>query len=79
MSSTKLSYLINFGLASHFRQLLVDEISCCSFFAVSFNGSLGGVARAGQVGLVVGFGGAAGGQVSVRYWSSGLWGVRGGR
>ena len=35
MSGTKLSYLINFGIAPHFRQLLVDEINCCSFFTMS--------------------------------------------
>ena len=35
MSGTKLSYLINFDIAPHFRQLLVDEINCCSFFTMS--------------------------------------------
>ena len=76
MSPTKL-YLINFGLASHFCQLLVDEINCCSFFTMSFDGSLGRVARNGQVGLVVGFGNTAESRVCVRYWDSGLWGMRG--
>ena len=77
MSPTKLSYLINFGLASHFRQLLVDEINCCSFFIRSFDESLGRVAQTGQVGLVVGFGNTAESRVYVRYWGSGLWGMRG--
>ena len=76
MSPTK-PCLINFGLVSHFRQPLVDEINCCSFFTMSFDESLGRVAGTGQVGLVVGFWNAAGSQVSVRYWGSGLWGVRG--
>ena len=40
MSRTKLIYLINFGVAPYFWQMLVYEIDCCSFLTMSFDENL---------------------------------------
>ena len=65
MSHTKRSYLINFSIALHFRQLLVDEINCCSFFTMLFDGSLNKVTQTSQMNLVVSFWNTTENQVSV--------------
>ena len=70
MSGTKLSYLINFDMAPHFRQLLVDEINCCSFFTMSFDESLNKVTQTSQMDLTVRFWNTTENQVSARYWDS---------
>ena len=70
MSGTKLSYLINFDIAPHFRQLLVDEINCCSFFTMSFDESLNKVTQTSQMDLTVRFWDTTENQVSARYWDS---------
>ena len=70
MSRTKLSYLINFGIDQHLRQLLVDKINCCSFFTMSYDESLNIVTQTSQMDLVVRFWNTTENQVSVRHWDS---------
>ena len=70
MNCIKLSYLINIGIALHFRQLLVDEINCCSFFTMCFDESLNKVTQTSQIDLVVRFWNTTKNQVSVQYWDS---------
>ena len=70
MSRTKPSYLINFGIDQRFRQLLMDEINCCSFFTMSYDESLNIVTQTSQMDLVVRFWNTTENQVSVRHWDS---------
>ena len=70
MICTKLSYLINFGIALHFCQFLVDKINCCSFFTMSSNESLNKMMQTSQMDLIVRFWNTTKNQVSVWYWDS---------
>ena len=40
VSHTKLTDIANFGIASYFRQLLIDEMKNCNYYSLSFNESL---------------------------------------
>ena len=40
MAKTKLSYVINFGSATHFRKLLLEKLVKSKFCTVCFGGSL---------------------------------------
>ena len=47
--STKLAYLISFGIASYFRQKLVNKIRACKCYVASFDKSLNEVCQQGQM------------------------------
>ena len=40
MTKTKLSYVINFGIATHFRTLLLEKLVKSKFYTVCFDESL---------------------------------------
>ena len=74
ISQTKLKYLINFGIAPYFWQILVDGINCGSFFTLSFDESLIEVTQTSQMVLVIRFWHTINNLVSVRNWNSKLFG-----
>ena len=39
LSSTKMTYIINFCIALYFHQLLIDELKNCIYYSLSFNES----------------------------------------
>ena len=52
---TKLSYVINFGIATHFRTLRLEELLELKFYTVSFDGSLNKVVQKCQMDFRLGF------------------------
>ena len=49
LSRAKLAYLINFGIALDFQQMLTDEIKSINFYSVSFNETLSKVSQTSQI------------------------------
>ena len=39
LSSTKMTYIVNFCIAPYFHQLLIDELKNCIYYSLSFNES----------------------------------------
>lgn len=60
MGSTKLSYIVSFGLAPHFLQQLKLDVKKCDFFTICFDEALNKVAQRCQMDLFVRFFGPAG-------------------
>ena len=49
----KCAYYLNYGIAPHFRSILVDEVQKSEYYAASFDESLNSVIQIGQMDLVV--------------------------
>ena len=49
LSKTKCSYIINFGFAPHFTEVLLSRIKPSSFFVISYNVSLNKILRNEQI------------------------------
>ena len=55
LQRNKCAYFINYGIAPHFRSILMKNVKDYGFYAVSFGKSLNTVFRMGQMDLVVNF------------------------
>ena len=58
LSKTKCSYFIKYGLASHFKELLLQDVKVCPFFVLSFDESLNEFIQKEQMYL------------QIRYWDN---------
>ena len=55
LQKDKCAYFINYGIAPHFRSILMKNVKDYGFYAISFGKSLNTVFRMGQMDLVVNF------------------------
>ena len=53
LSSTKLTYITNFGIAPYFHELLIDELKNCNYYSLSFDESLNYFMQTCQIVLLV--------------------------
>ena len=51
LGRTKLSYVLYFGLAEYFRQLLLEDLRKCQYFVVAFDESFNTISQRGQMDL----------------------------
>ena len=58
LSKTKCSYIINFGLAPYFSEVLLSQIKASSFFVISYGESLNKILRNEQM------------DCSIRFWNN---------
>jgi hypothetical protein len=70
LSKTKCGYLINYGLAPHFKELLLQKVNGSQFFALSFDESMNKIFQEEQMDLQVRFWDESKKQVSTRYLDS---------
>ena len=70
LQKDKCGYFINYGIAPHFRSVLVDDIMKSEFFAVSFDESLNEMIQLGQMDLVVNYWCDSINRVNTRYLDS---------
>ena len=57
LGKTKCAYLINYGIATHFKSNLLKPINNSSFYSLSFDESLDNVLQSYQMGI------------NIRYWN----------
>lgn len=53
LGKTKLSYLITYGLAPFFRNVLEQELKACKFFSIGFDEALNDVVQRGQMDFII--------------------------
>ena len=70
MSKTKCSYLINFGLAPRFRDVLFNNIKESPYFSVAFDEALNKCLQKQQMDVVIRYWCEKNNRVKVRYWDS---------
>lgn len=70
MGKDKCAYVVTYGLGPFFKQQLVDVVTSCSFYAISFDESLNKVAQKGQMDIVVRFWSETNQEVATRYLTS---------
>ena len=70
LGKTKLMYVCNYGIASHFKNLLRDEISKSPWYSISFDESLNKVVQESEMDLLVRYWGVNRNSVRCRYWES---------
>ena len=70
LQKDKCAYYINYGIAPHFRSVLVGEVQKSEFFAASFDESLNSVIQMGQMDLVVNYWDNIMNRVCTRYLDS---------
>ena len=73
MASTKVSYVINHGLATHFKQILKDGITKTDCYVVSFHESLNDIIQTCQMDILSRYW-DSNDTVKVSYWASSLLG-----
>ena len=69
MAATKVSYVINHGLATHFKQILKDGITKSDCYVVSFDESLNDITQTCQMDILIRYW-DSNDSVKVRYWTS---------
>ncbi|XP_047123731.1 uncharacterized protein LOC124806683 [Hydra vulgaris] len=69
MSTSKVSYIVNHGLAPYFKTLLKEEITKSDCYIVSFDESLNDITQTCQMDLLVRYW-DGNDKVKVRYWTS---------
>ena len=52
LGATKMSYLLNFGIAPYFKNLLLDEIKASPYYVLSFDESLNTVLQKDQMDVI---------------------------
>ena len=67
MSSLKVSYIINHGLAPHFKQILKDGVGKSDCYVVSFDESLNDITQTCQMDILIRYW-DINDNVKVRYW-----------
>jgi len=70
LQRTKLSYLITYGLARHFKLEFDDELSNCSYYTVEFDESLNKVSQKEQLDVHIRYWNDIKKEVCVRYFTS---------
>ncbi|XP_063243684.1 uncharacterized protein LOC134542976 [Bacillus rossius redtenbacheri] len=70
LQRTKISYTIVYGLAPYFHKELLQEISQCDFFVISFDESLNKIAQKEQMDIVIRFWSKSKDTVSTHYFTS---------
>ena len=70
LSKTKYSYIINFGLAPYFSELLLSQIKASSFFVISYDESLKKILRNEQMDCSIIFWNNETGVLCSRYFDS---------
>ena len=70
LQKDKCAYFINYGIAPHFRSILMNNVKDSEFYAISFDENLNTVIQMGQMSLVVNFWDSVGNKVCTRYLSS---------
>ena len=70
MAKTKFSYVINFGIATHFRTLLLEKLVKSKFYTVYFDESLTEVIQKCQMDFSLRFLGKTGNEAVVQYFNS---------
>ena len=55
LSRTKVSYIVNFGLAPYFKEKLVENINKSGIFSISFDESFNKVLQKTQMDIIVRF------------------------
>ena len=70
LSKTKCSYIINFGLAPHFTEVLLSQIKPSSFFVISYDVSLNKILRNEQMDCTIRFWENETGVVCLKYFDS---------
>ena len=70
LSTTKCSYLVNFGIASQFCQELVDGTKRSPFISVSFDESLNDVLQKEQIDVIIRFWNVIAEKIEVCYMGS---------
>ena len=70
LSKTKCSYIINFGLAPYFSEVLFSQIKASSFFVISYDESLNKILRIEQMDCSIRFWNNETGVVRSRYFDS---------
>jgi len=74
LGSTKMAYLIKFGLSPHFHTELLAEIRECDRYVVAFDESLNKVTQHGQMDIHIRFWSKSDKKVATRYFGSGFLG-----
>ena len=69
-AATKCAYLVCFGLAPYFKDILIDTVRKADRYTISIDECLNKVSQSGQMDLVVRFWNSEAGQVNVRYLGS---------
>lgn len=67
---TKMSYLVTFGLAPFFNQILLKEIADCAKYVICFDEALNKIAQKGQMDLVIRYWNTCKNRVESRYLTS---------
>ena len=70
LERTKISYMIVFGLAHHFREELQRSLQSCDYFVAAFDESLNKISQSQQMDLVVRFWDKSKNEVATRYLTS---------
>ena len=70
LQKDKCAYYLNYGIAPHFRSILVDEVEKSEYYAASFDESQNSVIQMGQMDLVVNYWDDVLNQVCTRYLNS---------
>ena len=70
LSKTKCSYIINFGLAPHFIEVLLSQIKPSSFFVISYDVSLNKILQNEQMDCTIRFWNNETGVVCLKYFDS---------
>ena len=70
LSKTKCSYILNFGLAPYFIEVLLSQIKASSFFVISHDESLNKILRNEQMDSTIRFWNNETGAVCSRYFDS---------
>ena len=70
MGPDKLKYVVNWGLAPYFKDLLIEDISKAKYLSVGFDESLNKITQSCQMDLMVRYWDVNNSKVQVRYWDS---------
>ena len=70
MARQKCSYVVKFGIALYFRDLLTSEINRSPFFSVSFDEAYNRSLQKNQMDIVLHYWCPVSNEVKVRYWDS---------
>ena len=70
MGPDKLKYVVNWGLAPYFKDLLIEDISNAKYLSVGFDESLNKITQCCQMDLMVRYWDVNNSKVQVRYWDS---------
>ena len=70
LGKDKLKYVVNYGIAPYFTQLLKEQVSSSEWFVVSYDESLNQMIQESEMNFVIRFWDSCLNRVQVRYWNS---------